>query len=263
LIAEFVPNLPPVEHLVVDFQPLAQFENGEWLSVVTNHAGVPHELIDRAGATVWRGRYSGFGKLEQEVSRGPRTPFRLLGQFADSDLGLHYNRFRYYDPSIARFTTPDPIGLIGGLNEYRYAEEPVNWEDPLGLKCKMIHFKIKFKPKYGSLKAWKDKRNAFNRARANPKARIPTAKDYKNRIRPAGDQEAAAARKRLGLGSGVDADHPGDLRATGLLGQNLEGRGEGVNRSWGSQVGRQSNKLPSGSRTPMADLVNDNGKIIR
>ncbi|WP_321920243.1 RHS repeat-associated core domain-containing protein [Burkholderia cepacia] len=27
---------------------------------------------------------------------------------------MHYNLFRYYDPDIGRFITPDPIGLSGG-----------------------------------------------------------------------------------------------------------------------------------------------------
>nr|WP_240155428.1 RHS repeat-associated core domain-containing protein [Pantoea multigeneris] len=33
------------------------------------------------------------------------------------------------------FICPDPIGLAGGLNLYAYAPDPVNWADPLGLKC--------------------------------------------------------------------------------------------------------------------------------
>ncbi|WP_218032530.1 RHS repeat-associated core domain-containing protein, partial [Halomonas cupida] len=47
--------------------------------------------------------------------------------------GLHYNRFRYYDPQIGRFTTQDPIGLAGGENLYMYAPNPTGWVDPLGL----------------------------------------------------------------------------------------------------------------------------------
>ncbi|HVW50491.1 MAG TPA: RHS repeat-associated core domain-containing protein [Trinickia sp.] len=34
----------------------------------------------------------------------------------DTETGLHYNRHRYYDPSIGRFVSTDPIGLRGGLN---------------------------------------------------------------------------------------------------------------------------------------------------
>jgi len=49
---------------------------------------------------------------------------------------LHYNTFRDYDPDLGRFTTPDPIGLAGGLNLYQYAPNPVMWIDPWGWACK-------------------------------------------------------------------------------------------------------------------------------
>ena len=45
-------------------------------------------------------------------------PFRFQGQQFDEEMGLHYNRFRYYDPVVGRFVSQDPIGLIGGINLY-------------------------------------------------------------------------------------------------------------------------------------------------
>ena len=63
---------------------------------------------------------------------------RFQGQYHDEETGLHYNRFRYYDPRVGRFTTQDPISLAGGINLYQYAPNPIGWVDPYGLtrKCK-------------------------------------------------------------------------------------------------------------------------------
>ncbi|MCP3849274.1 MAG: hypothetical protein GY694_03385 [Gammaproteobacteria bacterium] len=33
-----------------------------------------------------------------------------------------YNYFWYYDPSLGRYITSDPIGLEGGLNSSAYVE---------------------------------------------------------------------------------------------------------------------------------------------
>jgi len=63
-------------------------------------------------------------------------PLRFQGQYFDDESGLHYNRYRYYSPKQQRFIHQDPIGLVGGLNHYQYAPNPVNWVDPMGLMCK-------------------------------------------------------------------------------------------------------------------------------
>ncbi|PMS15150.1 hypothetical protein C0Z18_28675 [Trinickia dabaoshanensis] len=47
---------------------------------------------------------------------------------------MHYNRYRYYDPSAGRFISTDPIKLAGGVNLYRYvSNHPTGLVDPLGL----------------------------------------------------------------------------------------------------------------------------------
>lgn len=61
--------------------------------------------------------------------------FAVPGAVSGPGNGLHYNTLRYYDPDIGRFTTPDPIGLAGGVNLYRYAPNPMSWIDPMGLSC--------------------------------------------------------------------------------------------------------------------------------
>ncbi|MEH6458726.1 RHS repeat-associated core domain-containing protein [Chitinimonas sp. JJ19] len=60
-------------------------------------------------------------------------PLRFQGQYFDAETGLHYNRFRYYDPDVGRFVSNDPIGLGGRENTYQYSVNPIDWIDPLGL----------------------------------------------------------------------------------------------------------------------------------
>ena len=143
---------------VDSFIPLAQFHcdqisggtNGraEVQHLHTDHLGTPRELTDSSGRILWEATYAAWGNV-LTVSRGAARlvvkpaawqeavdldqPIRFQGQYHDVETGLHYNRFRYYDPDIGRFASQDPIGLSGGNNLMRYASNPTGWIDPLGL----------------------------------------------------------------------------------------------------------------------------------
>jgi RHS repeat-associated protein len=91
----------------------------------------------------WRARYRTWGNAaleewDHQYARYENTVedrsqnIRLQGQYLDTETGLHYNTFRYYDPDIGRFATQDPIGLLGRLNLYQYAPNPSLWIDPWG-----------------------------------------------------------------------------------------------------------------------------------
>jgi len=132
--------------------------------------GAPQELTDEQGNIVWAADYKVWGEAKLRAIDWPKTgtdggpargsnawhtgasgassasnrsasppidqPFRFQGQQFDGETGLHYNRFRYYDPAIGRFVSQDPIGLEGGDNNYEYAPNPYSWIDAFGLDKK-------------------------------------------------------------------------------------------------------------------------------
>ena len=105
-----------------------------------DHLGTPIAAHNAKGEAVWTAEYEAWGRIRNEtVSDGLKAniPFRFQGQYYDEESGLHYNRFRYYDPEIGRFVSQDPIGFAGSDNFYEYAPNPIRWVDPYGLApCK-------------------------------------------------------------------------------------------------------------------------------
>lgn len=93
-------------------------------------------MTDDKGNLVWFGDYYGWGKLKSEtnVTVTAHQPFRLQNQYADSETGLHYNFFRYYETEVGRFVNQNPIGLEGRENLYWFASNITSWIDPLGLE---------------------------------------------------------------------------------------------------------------------------------
>jgi len=104
-----------------------------------DHLGTPQELTDHEGRIAWSASYKAWGEAKQAISEagrkaGFRNPIRFQGQYFDDETGLHYNRYRYYDPVSGRFVSKDPIGLAGGFNLHTYVtNNPNRGVDPLGL----------------------------------------------------------------------------------------------------------------------------------
>ncbi|MGF1688512.1 DUF6531 domain-containing protein [Photobacterium japonica] len=117
------------------FKPVALVANGQVYHYHLDHLGTPLTLTNSHGEIVWQADYSVQGVATPSIAHIP-NPLRFQGQYWDEESGLHYNRFRYYDPQVGRFIHQDPIGLLGGINPYQYAPNPVQWVDPLGLSCK-------------------------------------------------------------------------------------------------------------------------------
>jgi RHS repeat-associated protein len=105
-----------------------------------DHLGTPIQATDKNGKVVWAARYEPFGKAAivtpATTAENPTivSNLRLPGQYEDEETGLHYNWNRYYDTTIGRYVTEDPIGLAGGVNVFTYVEgNPLRFIDPRGL----------------------------------------------------------------------------------------------------------------------------------
>jgi RHS repeat-associated protein len=100
---------------------------------VTGQPGEVLGLVNSSGNLVNQYRYTPWGASEY-TSEGVTNPLRFMSREFDSTTGLYYVRNRWYDPQTGRFASEDPIGLVGGINTYAYADNlPIMLRDPFGL----------------------------------------------------------------------------------------------------------------------------------
>jgi RHS repeat-associated protein len=97
-------------------------------TIVADTVGAPAVLADAAGRVVGQARCTLWGQGDDAG-----TALRFPGQVHDSESGLHYNVYRYYDPAVARYVSPDPLGLAPAPNPVSYVDNPMVGTDPLGL----------------------------------------------------------------------------------------------------------------------------------
>lgn len=111
------------------YTPVARLGNGTFGVIFADQVGMPAVQVLVPELSTSRFHGDPFGRVRPDGQQ----PLRFMGQYADDESGFHYNMFRYYDPDIGRYISPDPAGMRGGYNVYEYGLNPINWIDPLGL----------------------------------------------------------------------------------------------------------------------------------
>jgi RHS repeat-associated protein len=91
------------------------------------------DLVDESGNVLNHFVYDSFGN--RTATTGVDFRFGYTGRELDTETGLYYYRARYYDSSLGRFISEDPVGFSAGdTNLYRYVNNsPTNFTDPTGM----------------------------------------------------------------------------------------------------------------------------------
>ncbi|MFL6449154.1 MAG: RHS repeat-associated core domain-containing protein [Bryobacteraceae bacterium] len=114
------------------YRPIAKLSGERVFNCVNDQIGVPRELVSSTGDVAWSAAQTVWGEPVNS-NQDSECPIRFQGQWFDSESGLCYNRFRYYDPERSTFISPDPAGLNGSLRLYEYPRDPLGYIDPSGL----------------------------------------------------------------------------------------------------------------------------------
>jgi len=101
------------------------YDNDSRLTQVTDPTGTYQFTFDNMGRLT--------GTSTQYAFLTSRT-FTTSGREFDPETSLYYYRARYYDSTVGRFSSEDPIRFLGGRNFFAYvANEPTIYADPMGL----------------------------------------------------------------------------------------------------------------------------------
>ena len=95
------------------------------------------EYLSSTGSVAAHFEYDPFGNTTVDTDTVGKFDIRFSSKKQDSETGLYYYGYRYYDPVTGRWPSRDPIGEEGGMNLYgMVGNDAVNLWDYLGLAIK-------------------------------------------------------------------------------------------------------------------------------
>ena len=111
------------------------------LSPVCDANGNVTHLVDTDGFKIAYYKYDPYGNLlSQSGPAFEQTPFRFSSKYYDDEPGLYYYGYRFYSPGLGRWINRDPIGEMGGHNNYGFVlNNPLGIYDALGMWGNDVH----------------------------------------------------------------------------------------------------------------------------
>jgi RHS repeat-associated protein len=104
---------------------------------LANHLGSASLELDEAGQIISYEEYyphgsSSYQAIRSNVEASPKR-YRYTGKERDEESGFSYHGARYYAAWLGRWTSPDPIGIRDGVNQYAFVSgNPIRLRDSTG-----------------------------------------------------------------------------------------------------------------------------------
>lgn len=124
------------DEIINGHAPLAKKSGAAYYYYIYNGHGDVVMLLDENGNTKNTYEYDPWGSITTQTETIDNS-IKYAGEYFDDETGLIYLRNRYYDPSVGRFISEDPIK--DGMNWYAYCGgNPVNFIDSSGLEAVVV-----------------------------------------------------------------------------------------------------------------------------
>jgi RHS repeat-associated protein len=113
----------------------SQDQGGAPLFYVADHLGSIRQVTNNGGSVTLTRDYDSYGSL---LAGSSSAGYAFTGREWDAASSLYYYRARYYDPTVGRFLSQDPLGVE--VNPFSYVGgNPVAYGDSLGLLRKRFN----------------------------------------------------------------------------------------------------------------------------
>lgn len=126
-------------HLAVYAGSTTQFSHGDWMGTERVHTDVSGNVAGSCTSNPYGDNLNCTGSNNSTIG--------FAGMEYDWETGFYHTQFRYYNPKLGSWMTPDPSGMAAAdlsdpqsLNRYAYSlNNPTNYRDPLGLWPTDVH----------------------------------------------------------------------------------------------------------------------------